>query len=84
MNRNIIKKYISLIDKNMINNYALKENINLTRGELDIIYNSIKNDFDIISTTDFYKYLSSFKDKLSTKVYNKLSDLYEKYKDYLK
>lgn len=84
MNRNIIKKYISLIDKNMINNYALKENINLTRGELDIIYNSIKNDFDIITTTDFYKYLSNFKDKLSTKVYNKLSDLYEKYKDYIK
>ena len=84
MNRNIIKKYINLIDKNMINNYALKEDINLTRSELDIIYNSIKNDFDIITTTDFYKYLSNFKDKLSTKVYNKLSDLYEKYKDYIK
>lgn len=84
MNRSLIKKYINLIDKDMINNYALKEKINLTSKELDIIYNSIKNDFDIITTTDFYKYLNNFKNDLSSKVYDKISDLYEKYKDYIK
>lgn len=84
MNRNILKNYISKLDRNTINNYALKEHIKLTKEELEIIYNSIKNDYDIITTTDFYKYLSKFKDKLSNTVYNKLSELYEKYKGYLR
>lgn len=84
MDRNIIKMYINKLDKNTINKFALREDIELTSNELDIIYNSVKNDFDKLLDSDFYKYIYEYKSKLSEKVYNKIIELYEKYKGFIK
>lgn len=84
MDRNIIKKYINMLDKNMIEKFALKQKIELTSHELDVIYKGIKEDFDKFLDSDFYKQISKYKDDLSDKVYNKIIELYEKYKNYIK
>lgn len=84
MDRNLIKKYISKIDKDIIEKYALKNKIELTKHELDVLYNSIKNDYEKFLDSDFYNYMEELRDELSVKVYNKIIDLYEKYKNYLK
>jgi len=84
MDRNIIKKYISMLDKDMINKYAIKHKIELSSHELDVIYKGIKEDFDKFLDSDFYKQLSKYKADLSDKVYNKIIELYEKYKNYIK
>lgn len=84
MDRNMIRKYISKLDRNTINNFALKNKIKLTTDELEIIYNSIKNDYEEFLSSDFYKYMEQYKKKLSENVYNKIVELYEKYKKYIK
>lgn len=84
MDRNMIRKYISKLDRNTINNFALKNKIKLTTDELEIIYNSIKNDYEEFLGSDFYKYMEQYRKKLSENVYNKIVELYEKYKKYIK
>lgn len=84
MDRNVIKRYISMLDKNMIEKFALKQKIELTSHELDVIYKGIKEDFDNFLDSDFYKQIANYKNDLSDKVYNKIIELYEKYKNYIK
>lgn len=84
MDRNIIKKYIEKIDKDVIERFALKNKIELTKHELETIYNSIKNDYEEFLDSDFYVYLEKFRNELSDKVYNKIIELYERYKGFLK
>lgn len=84
MDRNIIKKYIDKIDKDIIQKYALKHKIELTKNELETIYNSIKNDYEEFLDSDFYVYLEKYRNELSEKVYNKIIELYERYKVFLK
>ena len=62
-----------------INKFLLKENIILNNNELDIIYDYINNDiYKVINNP--LEVLNDLKDKLSTKNYNKLLALYNKYK----
>ena len=84
MDRNIIKKYIDKIDKDIIEKYALKNKIELTKKELETIYNSIKNDYEEFLDSDFYIYIQKYKNELSDSVYNKIIELYEKYKIFIK
>ncbi|MEG1015674.1 MAG: hypothetical protein RR984_03205 [Bacilli bacterium] len=81
---NVIKKYASTITKEQIVSYALKENVKITQEEVNIIYNSIKNDIDILLSENSISYLNSQKSNLSKELYTKILELYNKYKVYLK
>ena len=83
MKKNIIKAYSKKITKEDIIKYSLKENIHLTSNELNTIYNSIKNDIDIILSNKIYDYVKSKKHLFNIDVYNKMIELINKYKDFI-
>ena len=81
--KNIIYEYIKKIKKDDIFNFGIKQNIKLNNNEIDIIYDYINNRYDdIINDTD--NILLEVKNKLNTKTYNKLLELYEKYGYFIK
>ena len=79
MNKNIIIAYLKKLKKEDIITYAHKEKIILTNQELDLIYNNLKNNYENILTNPL-KEINKLKDKLSINTYNKLLELYSKYK----
>ena len=82
MNRLLIYQYINKIKKEDIRKYSLTQNINLTDNELDIIYDYIKNKTSKV--LDNPEEISvEIKDKVSIPVYNKIMELYNKYKDFI-
>ena len=81
--KNIIYEYIKRIKKEDIYNYGIKEKIKLSNNEIDIIYDYINNRYnDIIDNPN--NTLLEIKDKLNIKTYNKLLELYDKYKYFIK
>ena len=82
MNKNLIINYINKITKVDIEKYISKENIEHTKEEIDLIYQSIKNDYNEI-LNNFQNYIVKFKDKLNTNLYNKIIEKYNQYKKFI-
>lgn len=83
MNLNIIKLYINKIKKEDINTFLKDNNINLTDDELNYLYN-IKNKYELIINEDQIL-LNEISNNISKDNYNKLLELFYKYKSiYLK
>ena len=83
MNKLLIVEYIKKLSKEDILRYGLKEDIVLTKNELDLIYNYIKNRYNDIFNNPL-EILDEIKDKVRNSVYDKLMELYDKYKNYIK
>ena len=49
---NLIKSYIKYLKKSDVENYALENNIKLNNKEIDIIYNTIINEWEELYKTD--------------------------------
>ena len=80
---NIIKKYVNILKKEDIVNFAKKNNLLLEKEELEIIYSTIKNRYiDIYN--DGIKVINEYKDKLKKNTYDKLIEVYENAKKYYK
>lgn len=77
---NIIKKYVNVIKKNDIIEFARKQNVKLNEIELDTIYNTIKTRWEELYT-DGIKVINECKNKLTNTTYNKLIELYNEYKN---
>ena len=82
MNKNIIINYIKKITKEDIKKYISKENIQHTKEEIDLIYNSIKNDYNEI-LNNFQNYIQKIKDKLNPNLYTKIIEKYNQYKKFI-
>ena len=82
MNKNLIINYINKITKQDIEKYISKENIQYTKEEIDLIYESIKNDYYEI-LNNFQNYIQKVKDKLNPNLYNKIIEKYKKYKEFI-
>ena len=82
MNKKVLEQYINRIKKEDIVRYGIKEGIIIKPNELDLIYDYIKNDYErmIDKPRDI---IIEIKDKISNKLYQKLLELYDKYKDTL-
>lgn len=81
---NIIKKYVNVIKKSDIIEFARKQNVKLNSIELDTIYNAIKTRWEEIYINGL-KVIEEYKNKLSDSTYIKLIELYKEYKNkYLK
>lgn len=81
-NKSIIINYIENIKKEDIFNYGMKQGIKLDNNEINIIYDYINNRYDdIINNT--CNVLLEVKNKLSISTYNKLLELYDKYKYFI-
>ena len=83
MNRLFITEYIKKLTKEDILRYGIKQNIVLTKDELDIIYNYIKNRYQDIFDNPI-KVINEIKGNIRDNVYNKILELYNKYKNYIK
>ena len=82
MNKNILYQYIKKIKKEDIVKYGIKEGIIIKKEETDLIYDYIKNDYEKIINNP-KDIIIEIKDKISNKLYQKLLELYDKYKDIL-
>ena len=83
MYKSLIKNYALNITKEKILTFASNNNISLTNKDLNVIYNSIKNDIDIILSDKCDEYLETKKDVLSKEVYLKILEYKKKYLKYL-
>ncbi len=83
MKKNLIISYVNKLTKQDIINYLNKENIEYTNDELDLIYNAIKNDYEVILSNDFDKYITNYKFNLNEKLYNKILEKYNEYKKFI-
>lgn len=76
----MIEPYINNITKNDINNFALKNNINLNNNELDFIYNFIKNRYkEILSNPNNFS-LTRYKNNFTNENFVKINGLINRYK----
>ena len=80
MNKFIIYKYMEKITKDDIKKYAIREETNLSNNELDLIYAYIKK-YPKRILNEPMEVIDEIKDDLSINVYNKLLELYQKYKN---
>ena len=83
MKIDLLKSYINRLQKQDIINYLNKENISTSNEEVDIIYNSIKNDFDYVLNNNFYNYWEKYKSRLNTNLYSKIIEKYNEYKKFI-
>jgi len=72
---NVIEPYINNITKEDINNFALKNNINLNKNELDFIYNFIKTRYkDVLMNPNNFS-LVKYKNNFSNENFIKINDI---------
>ena len=81
MNFYLIEEYVNRMRKDDINKFALKQGIILNDDELDIIYEYIKNNYKTILYGNPKEILLEIKEKVSSVTYNKIENLYVKFKD---
>lgn len=84
MYEKMLEKYINKLTKEDILKFSYTQNVKLTHEELDIIYFYIKEYWKQIVKSDPTSIFMELKEKLSTNVYNKMIELYNKYKGYKK
>lgn len=83
MKKELIKNYINKLTKEDILKYLNKENIPCDNDELNLIYSSIKNDYDYILNNDFNTYITNYKFNLNETLYNKIIEKYNEYKKFI-
>lgn len=77
---NLIEPYINNISKTDINNFALKNNINLNTNELEFIYNFIKTRYkDILNNPSNFN-LVKYKQNFSNENFIKINAIVNRYK----
>lgn len=83
MNIFIINEYIKKITQEDIKKFAIKNKIELTEKEIDIIYQYIKTRYKEFINGNSLKILEEIKKEVSPNTYNKIISLYNQYKGYL-
>lgn len=78
MNRYIIMEYIKKLNRNDIINFANKQGISLDSDEVETIYHYIKHEYNRIINKD-ESVLEEAREKLNSKAYNYIKDMYYKY-----
>lgn len=81
MNNFFISKYINSITLNNINDFAKKEGIFLTNNEDKIIYNYIKKYWKVFLYDNPDNIFNKLKCEVSNNTYNKIIEVYNKYKN---
>ena len=80
MKDKLLKNYINKLKKDDIKSFAINHNINLNNNELDIIYNTIKNDYETLLYDNPDKVFSNLKSKVSNDTYDKVINIFFEYK----
>ncbi len=83
MYKEIIKKYANNITAEQIKEYAQKEGTEVTIEEANLFTEIIHTRLDEMLNGNAIEVLNEYKDKISEKSYNKLLELYDKYKKFI-
>ena len=83
MNKNLIKAYALSLSTNKVKEFALKEGISISDEEADLFINTIRDNADYILDGHGIEVIESKKDMMSDVSYNKLLELYDKYKKFI-
>lgn len=83
MKIDLIKNYISKLKKQDIIDYLNKEEIEADSNEIDLIYKTIKDNYQNIETYNFEENIKFYKDKLNENLYKKIIEKYNKYKKFI-
>jgi hypothetical protein len=83
MKINLVKNYISKLTKQDIINYLNKENIEANQIEIDLIYDTLLNNYNNIENIEFNSFIVNYKNKLNEKLYNKIIEKYNEYKKFI-
>ncbi len=76
---NIIERYIKNLSKEQVNNFALKNNVNLSGLELDFLYVFIKKNYKEILANPNLLNLDRYKTKFSEENFAKIKKLFNEY-----
>ena len=80
MNFYLIEEYVNRMQKEDVNKFALRQGIILNEEELDTIFSYIKNNYKTILYGNPKEILLEIKEKVSSLTYNKIENLYMKFK----
>ena len=81
MNIYLISEYVNRLRKSDIIYYAEKQGISLDKEEVELIYDYIKKDYKTIIYGNPRDILNEIKFKVKPLTYNKIENLYIKFKD---
>ncbi len=76
---NIIERYIKNLSKEQVNNFALKNNVNLSGLELDFLYVFIKKNYKEVLANPSLLNLDRYKTKFSEENFVKIKKLFNEY-----
>lgn len=76
---NIIERYIKNLSKDQINNFALKNNVNLSGLELDFLYVFIKKNYKEVLANPELLNLERYKTKFSEENFIKIKKIFNEY-----
>lgn len=82
MQRNLIMNYAKNLTKEDIDSFVKTNNIEVSKKDIDIIYNHIKTYYQVFFD-DPIKYIKMLKGKISDDIYYQILMVYDKYKSYL-
>ena len=84
---NIIERYMSMLKKEDINNFATKKNVFLSEDELDFTYEFLKKNWqDILKNPnvfDINRYKNQFSEENFYKVKKIFDEYYQKFKSFI-
>lgn len=83
MNKSLIKAYAMGLTTDKVKNFALKEGITISDEEANLFISTIKDNADYILDGHGMEVIESKKGMMSETSYNKLIELYNKYKKFV-
>ncbi len=76
---NIINRYMSLLKKEDVENFALKNNVSLNEEELNFTYEFVKKNWQIILNNPNAFNLEKYKNRFTEENYAKIEKLIKEY-----
>lgn len=84
---NIIERYMNMLKKEDVNNFAIKKNVFLSESELDFTYEFLKKNWqDILKNPnvfDINRYKNQFSEDNFYKVKKIFDEYYQKFKSFI-
>ena len=81
MNIYLVGEYVMRLTKEDITKFAYKQGITLKDKELNIIFNTIKENYKTLVYGNARSILDDLKDKVEPLTYNKIITLYKEFKE---
>lgn len=75
----IIDRYMSLLKKEDVQNFAIKNNVSLSEEELNFTYEFVKKNWRIILSNPNAFHLEKYKDRFTEENYHKIDLLIKEY-----